>query len=121
MWNTTSKQTPTELTADGYRHLIMEKTKLLNGALIPMYLIHSYLYYIAEDPIISDSEYDKICKDLLAAYDIQTHGHRHLVDEAALEAGTGFHIAEKSYPYIVKTTALQLLQESKSEIRSRVD
>jgi NAD-dependent DNA ligase len=93
----------------------MEKTKLLNGALIPMYLIHSYLYYIAEDPIISDSEYDKICKDLLAAYDIQTHGHRHLIDEAALEAGTGFHIAEKSYPYIVKTTALQLLQESKNE------
>ncbi len=115
MWNTTSKQTPMELTADGYRHLIMEKTKLLNGALIPMYLIHSYLYYIEEDPIISDSEYDKICKDLLAAYDIQTHGHRHLIDEAALEAGTGFHIAEKSYPYIVKTTALQLLQESKNE------
>lgn len=73
-----------------------------------MYLIHSYLYYIEETPLISDTEYDRLCKKLLNSFDTLTHRHKHLVSKEALQAGTGYHLAEADYPLITKRAAAYL-------------
>jgi NAD-dependent DNA ligase len=82
--------------------------RLPEGALVPMYLVHSYLYYIEETPIITDTEYDRLCKKLLNSFDTLTHRHKHLVSKEALQAGTGYHISEDDYPSITKHSAVHL-------------
>ena len=34
-------------------------------SLIKSYLIHSYLYYVLDSPVITDKAYDKLCQVLL--------------------------------------------------------
>lgn len=70
--------------------------------LVPWYLVASYSYYIKDDPVISDTLYDEICKKLLDKWDEIEHYHKHLVDRGLLEAGTGFHLSEEDYPSRVK-------------------
>ena len=71
------------------------------------YLLHSYLYYICDCSIISDSEYDLLCKDLLCAYElVENHEHAHLCTKEALSAGTGHHIPEWDYPMRIRILAL---------------
>ena len=76
---------------------------------VSKYLIHSYLYYICNRPVISDAEFDKICKDLLKDWDNVSHMHKHLVTREDLEAGTGFAIKYHDYPEIVKSCATRLV------------
>lgn len=60
------------------------------------YLIHCYLYYKLDTAIISDTEFDKLCKDLLDS------GVEHpLVSKDDLAAGTGYSIPEYP-PEIIK-------------------
>lgn len=54
------------------------------------------MYYKLNESIISDSEYDKLCKDLLADWDNIDSNYKHLVSPSALLAGTGYSIDE--YP-----------------------
>lgn len=56
------------------------------------YLEHSYRYYEMDTPIISDARYDRLCQELLKALPDLKHRDRHLVDESALQAGTGYHL-----------------------------
>lgn len=72
------------------------------------YLIHSYLYYIANKPLISDADFDKICQWLKMAWDQVTHRHKHLVSLKDLNASTGYAIR---YPQIVESSAWQVLRE----------
>ena len=73
------------------------------------YLIHSYLYYVLDESIISDSEYDLLCKKLLSA-DI----NHPLISKENLIAGTGFNI--KEYPQEIIDEAKELLENTpKSE------
>ena len=74
--------------------------------LVPYYLMYSYLYYEEDDPIISDSEYDSICKRLYNEWDEIEHFHKHLVSKDALTAGTGYDIV---YPQRVINAAKSLL------------
>ena len=60
--------------------------------LVPYYLIHSFLYYEKDDPIIGDEEYDRICKMLYDVYDTVKHHHKHLINKDSLLAGTGYHL-----------------------------
>ena len=60
--------------------------------LVPYYLMHSYLYYEINDSIITDYEYDEICRELKDKWDNITHYHKHLIDVDALGAGTGYQI-----------------------------
>lgn len=60
------------------------------------YVKASYRYYEAyEDTGISDSEFDYLCRDLLEHWEEVTHPDKHLADEAALSAGTGFQMMWK--------------------------
>lgn len=74
--------------------------------LVPHYLIHSWLYYEADSPIVSDALFDELCKALDREWDRITHPHRDVIDRSCLNAGTGFYL---QYPARVPgaATALQ--------------
>lgn len=78
--------------------------------LVPYYLMHSYLYYEKDDPIISDHEFDLICKTLYEKWDKVEHFHKHLINKDDLIAGTGYAL---KYPERVKNAAKHLLKERK--------
>lgn len=65
-----------------------------------VYLIASYLYYIKDASLLTDAQFDFICKKLLAVDEenllktIRTYG---LYDRGSLDAGSGYHI--KRLPY----------------------
>lgn len=65
--------------------------------LVPFYLMMSYAYYERDDPIVSDSFYDKLARKLLKEYDNIEHYHKHLISKDALEAGSFIG----TYPSIV--------------------
>jgi len=75
--------------------------------LVPYYLMYSYLYYEEDSPIISDGEYDSICKRLHSEWDNVEHFHKHLIDKETLLAGTGYTL---KYPNRV-IDAAKLLKE----------
>lgn len=68
------------------------------------YLMASYLYYVENRSILSDTEFDQLCKELLDAWDQIDHRHKHLTTKEDLEAGTGYAI---QYPSIVIGAARQ--------------
>lgn len=65
---------------------------------IARYLMCAYAYYVEDDPLIPDSEFDQLGKDILQNYDNIEHMHKHLVTKKDLEAGT--YLGE--YPALVK-------------------
>ncbi len=80
--------------------------------LVPYYLMHSYLYYVMNEPIISDIEYDELCKELKDKWDSIEHYHKHLIDKQSLGAGTGYQL---EYNKRIENGALALLNESKTK------
>lgn len=71
------------------------------------YLVHSYLYYIVDEPIVDDGRYDKICKDLVAL--IPFSSVKYDITKGLGSSGSGFYIKENQYPDEVKTKAMMLL------------
>lgn len=98
---------------DLFNDVIAEAPPKKFNNLVAKYLIHSYLYYILDDSIIPDQEYDMLCKELLENIDTITHPHKYLIDVEALKAGSGFQIGRKDYPLIVQETAKMMLCEHK--------
>lgn len=71
----------------------------LKYALVPAYLLHSYLYYILHISVITDEEFDEICRQLLENWDKHKHHqHAELINRDDLKAGTGFAIPKNQYP-----------------------
>lgn len=63
------------------------------------YVKASYIYYESTDefaePLMSDYSFDLLCAELLNNWDKVTHPDKHLADEAALAAGTGYQMTFK--------------------------
>lgn len=78
---------------------------------ISAYLIHSYLYYVMDAPVVDDAQYDQICVELLEKFDELKHPHKHLLDKEALRAGSGYHIATMDYPLIVRNMAMNVRED----------
>lgn len=72
-----------------------------------IYMVTSFLYYIMSASVITDSDFDQLCKELNAGYDEFDHQHKHLVDRGQFAAGTGYAIR---YPLMVRGAALHLLE-----------
>lgn len=83
-----------------------------NNYLVPLYLVHSYLYYVLDKPIIPDSEFDKICKALFEKWDVIDHPHKKLINKESLKAGTGYYL---KYPLRVIGSAKYLLKNQNTE------
>ena len=82
-----------------------------DGVLVQWYLILSYAYYIEDLSLVTDTEYDNICRRLLDKFDEIEHHHKHLISKDDLEAGTGFALSKEDYPQIVIGAAKQLREE----------
>lgn len=63
--------------------------------LVPWWLMASHAYYDLDDPFLTDECYDWMCRELDARWDEVEHFHKHLIDRAALRAGTGYQLAGK--------------------------
>lgn len=70
--------------------------------LFKFYLTHSYRYYILDQPVTSDENFDSLCKQLLQRFDDITHPDKALVDRSALEAGTGFQLQFKYPEWVIE-------------------
>jgi len=77
--------------------------------LVPYYLMYSYLYYDKNESMVTDEEYDMICKRLYDEWYGIEHHHKHLIDRDSLASGTGFHI---KYNERIKGAALHLIKHS---------
>ena len=77
--------------------------------LVPYYLMYSYAYYQENESLITDSEYDQICQDLITNWNNITHWHKPLLSLESLKAGTGYDI---KYPPRVVGAAIALIKEN---------
>ena len=77
--------------------------------LVPYYLMYSYAYYKENESLISDTEYDDICKQIIDKWHSTTHWHKSLLTLDALKAGTGYDI---EYPNRVISAAKLLIKKS---------
>ena len=77
--------------------------------LVPYYLMYSYAYYKENESLVSDTEYDDICKQIIEKWDNITHWHKSLLTLDALKAGTGYDI---EYPNRVISAAKLLIKKS---------
>lgn len=74
--------------------------------LVPHFILHSYLYYEKDSPVIRDETFDEIVRLLDEKWDTVEHPHKHLIDRSLLK--TGFYL---QYPEIVKGAAEELTKE----------
>ena len=89
----------------------MIKPYLTNkNMLVPYYLMFSYAYYKENESLVSDTEYDQICRDLITNWNDITHWHKRLLNLESLKAGTGYDIR---YPERVVNAALALIKKTK--------
>ena len=78
------------------------------GRVLSWYLMCSYLYYICDFSLVSDSVYDTMAKKILANYESIDHQHKYLVSKDDLAAGTLYSLKDKDYPTMVKNSAERL-------------
>jgi len=69
---------------------------------IPMYLMCSYAYYMVDESLIPDHQFDALAKWILDNYDSIEHPHKELVTKDDLKAGTYLG----KYPDIVVVATL---------------
>lgn len=84
--------------------------------LVPYYLMSSYLYYRKDKAVLSDADFDLLCKRILREWGDIKHPHKKLIKKGALEAGTGFSI--KKYPNITMSAAETWYSDWSSEIEN---
>lgn len=59
---------------------------------VPYYLMSCYLYYEKDKNVLSDGNFDKLCKLLLENWDDISHINKDLISKEALQAGSGYDI-----------------------------
>lgn len=72
------------------------------------WLVHSFLYYRAHQPILTDAQFDTINGWLKIGWNQVTHPHKYLVTMEDLNAGSGYAIR---YPLSVESAAWQVLRD----------
>jgi hypothetical protein len=55
---------------------------------VPWYLMAAYAYYVEDNPILSDSYFDRLAKKMLDYWDIIDHMHKDIISKDMLQAGT---------------------------------
>lgn len=89
----------------------MDVRKLSLKQAISWYLMSSYLYYIKDQSVLTDYDYDVLCTRLLREWEgRKIHPHHHLLSKDALMAGTGYSIKKQDYPWGIKVAANDWLE-----------
>lgn len=92
---------------DGMYAVVREKSP---NAVVPWFLIASYLYYIHDLSILSDGLYDAMAKEMLRDWDLIEHVHKHLITKEDLDAGSLFRLRASDYPGSVRGAASRLVR-----------
>ena len=61
--------------------------------LVSYYCMSNYLYYEKEKNVLTDGDYDGLCKRILKEWSNINHQHKDKLSKEALEAGTGFRMS----------------------------
>lgn len=56
--------------------------------MVPWYLMAAYAYYVDDEPILSDSIFDRLSKKMLKEWENVEHMHKEFITEDDLKAGT---------------------------------
>ena len=93
--------------------------------MIKEYVINSYLYYILNESIITDTEYDTLCRQLDANWSTHQSVWKKYISRNDLKAGTGFALfvtpdeegkAVPNYPKEIVEEAETRLAEHRAKI-----
>ena len=88
------KFVPKEKTLDDTVFEILDRNK---NMIVPWYMMAAYAYYVQDDPIISDSLFDRMAKMMLEQWEEIEHKHKHHITKSDLEGGS--YLGE--YPIII--------------------
>ena len=66
--------------------------KIHPNRLVSYYCMSSYLYYEKEKNVLTDGDYDSLCKRILKEWDNITHQHKDKLSKELLQAGTGYRM-----------------------------
>ena len=58
--------------------------------LVPFFCMSSYLYYKQNKCVLTDGDFDLLCKRMLENWDDIKHPHKYKIRKKDLEAGTGY-------------------------------
>ena len=78
--------------------------------LIPIFLMSSYLYYEKNKSVLTDEQFDNVCKKLYNNWEKVTHMHKHLISKDDLLAGSGYGI---KYTNMIKGGAMSWYKQEK--------
>ncbi len=83
--------------------------------LISYYLMSSYLYYHEDKSVLSDNDFDIMCKRILEKWKEIKHPHKPLVKKKSLEAGTGYKI--RRYTDLIIHSAMYWYDEYEKQLK----
>ena len=78
------------------------------GWKLQIYLVTSYLYYNLCRSIITDHDFDRLCKDLGEGWDTFEHQHKYCTSREDMLAGTGY---ANTYPLMIVHAAEYMLRK----------
>lgn len=81
---------------------------LAPNAVVPWFLMASYLYYVHHRSLLSDALYDQMAREMLANWEDVDHRHKHMITTGDLEAGTLYRHKGGDYPLMVRGAACRL-------------
>lgn len=82
-----------------------------SNAVVPWWLMASYLYYHHDVSLVSDALYDEMAKDLSSRWGEIRHPHKGMITQEDLLAGTFYGLPAKSYPMSCRAAAKQLVSK----------
>jgi hypothetical protein len=71
---------------------------------VPWYIMAAYSYYVDDEPILSDSAFDRLAKKILSNWEEIDHYHKEYLNKDMLKAGTYLG----NYPSRVKDAVEQV-------------
>lgn len=105
-------QTPC-LFSNAQQKTIIDKLNITSDNLVQWVLMCSFLYYVKEDSIISDSEFDSLIEMMKDKWEILNHRHLHLIAKETVKTNSLFNLKSEDYPQIIQHSALRLLKAKK--------
>ena len=91
----------------------MELNNISINRLVPIYLMSSYLYYELDKNVLTDSQFDYLCKKILDNWDNINHMHKHLIDKDNLKSGRGYGL---EYTNLIKGASLNWYENMKGKV-----
>lgn len=89
-------------------NLYQAAAKAAPQAIIPWWLMASYLYYVHDVSMLSDGLYDQMSQDILRDWEELEHKHKHLIPLENLESGSLYTWTADDYPVTTRGAAIHL-------------